>query len=53
MAGDPRETVSSRFGRRWPNSWFAKLLNKIIGKNHVQNNIETPEKIEGEDDLIK
>lgn len=50
MGGDPDETVSSRFGRRWPDSWFSKLLNRIIGDRHVQQSIEPDE---GKDDIIK
>jgi hypothetical protein len=48
--GDQDETISSRFGRRWPGSWVAKLLNKIFGAGHVQQAVEPDE---GKDDLIK
>lgn len=52
LAGDEDETISGRVGRRIPNSWFAKLLNKIYfwQKNHV---VEAVEPDEGKDDLIK
>ena len=48
--GDPDETISGRFGRRWPDSWFSKLLNTLFGVGHVQQAIEPDE---GSDDLIK
>lgn len=50
MAGDPDETVSGRMGRAFPNSWFRKLLDKILGEGHCKQAIESDE---GKDDLIK
>ena len=53
MAGDPDETISSRAGRRWYGSWWAKFINALFfwQKDHVKNAIETDEKYE--DDLIR
>lgn len=48
--GDQDETISSRFGRRWPGSWFSKLLDCIFGAGHVKQSIEPDE---GKDDIIK
>ena len=56
MAGDPDESISARFGRRWPNSFFAKFINKLFfwQNNHV---IEAwkDEQVDpiGDEDLIK
>lgn len=49
MAGDEDETISSRMGRRFPDSWFRKLLDKVLGEGHCKQSIE-PE--EGKDDLV-
>ena len=51
-AGDEDETISGRIGRRIPNSWFAKFLNKIYfwQENHVLEAVETDE---GQNDLIQ
>ena len=51
MAGDINETVSSRAGRLWPNSWWCKLINFIVfwQKDHCQTHIEA---FAGKADLI-
>lgn len=45
MLGDPDETISSRAGRRWPNSWWSRLIDTLFfwQKNHTKNAIETDE----------
>jgi hypothetical protein len=52
MFGDPDETISSRAGRRWPNSAWSKFINTLFfwQKQHVSNAIEEDEA--AEDDLI-
>jgi hypothetical protein len=50
IAGDPDETISSRMGRRWPDSWFRKFLDKVLGEGHCKQSIEPDE---GKDDLVK
>jgi hypothetical protein len=56
MFGDPDETISARFGRRWPNSLFARFIDFIFfwQNNHVLNawKNEQTESI-GNEDLIK
>lgn len=49
--GDPDETISSRVGRRWPNSRAARIINAVFfwQKNHV---IEAIESDEGNNDLL-
>jgi hypothetical protein len=49
MAGGEDETISSRAGRRWPSSWWAKFIDLLFfaqkiktGKRHVIQAIEPP-----------
>ena len=51
MFGDHDETISSRFGRRYPNSLFAKFINILFfwQTNHVRSAIEHDE---GKYDLL-
>ena len=51
MLGDPDETISSRAGRVWPNTWWSKLIDHIMfwQKNHCYKAIE---KGEGKRDLL-
>ena len=43
--GNPDETISSRVGRKYPNSSFARFINAIFfwQKNHVIESIEWDE----------
>lgn len=52
LLGDPDESISSRVGRRWPNSFLAVFINALFfwQRNHV---IEAIEKDESKDDLLK
>lgn len=52
MFGDPDESISERVGRRWPESWVARIINGLFfwQKNHVMESLEGDE---GKDDLIK
>jgi len=54
MFGDPDETISSRAGRRWPNSLWAKFIDLLFfaqkGKRHVLAAIEEDEQFK--EDLI-
>lgn len=47
MGGDPDETISSRAGRRWPNSLWAKFIDYLFFwqpvKRHVISAIEHSE----------
>lgn len=49
--GSPDETISSRFGRRFPNSLFAKFINILFfwQNDHVREAIEYDE---GKEDLL-
>lgn len=51
MFGDPDETISSRYGRRYPNSFFAWFINGLFfwQNNHVKSAIELDR---GKDDLL-
>ncbi len=53
LAGDPDETISSRLGRRWPNSLTAKIVNILFfwqrAKAHCIAAIEPDE---GKNDLL-
>ena len=55
MFGDPDETISSRAGRRWPNSFWAKFIDTLFfwqrGKRHVLQAIEEDEKFK--EDLVR
>jgi hypothetical protein len=55
MAGSPDETISSRTGRRWPNSFFAKVIDFLFfwQNNHVIEAWENEKKSNfSDDDLI-
>ena len=43
--GHPDECISSRFGRRWPDSWFARFIDHLFffDKDHTENAIEFDE----------
>jgi hypothetical protein len=51
MFGDPDETISSRAGRVWPNTWWSWLIDHILfwQTNHCHKAIEHEE---GKRDLL-
>jgi len=51
MLGDPDETISSRAGRVWPETWWSKLIDTIMfwQTDHCHKAIE---KDEGKHDLL-
>jgi hypothetical protein len=51
MFGDPDETISSRAGRVWPDTWWSKFINSIFfwQSDHTRKAIEEDE---GRKDLL-
>ena len=51
MLGDPDETISSRAGRVWPNTWWSNFIDWLMfwQSNHCHKAIE---KEEGRRDLL-
>jgi hypothetical protein len=52
FGGDPDETISSRLGRNYPNTWFAKFVDVLFfwQTNHTKEAIESDE---GKDAVVK
>ncbi len=40
LGGSPDETISSRVGRRWPDSWMRRVIDSIFGPDHCKKSIE-------------
>lgn len=51
MLGDPDETISSRAGRVWPNTWWSKFIDRLMfwQTDHCHKAIE---KGEGKRDIL-
>ena len=49
FGGDPDETISSRLGKNYKDSWMQKLVDKYFGSDHCVN---AEEKDEGKDAII-
>ena len=53
MFGDHDETISSRFGRRWPNSFFYWFIDTLFSWQPVNRHvISAIEEDEGKDDIL-